>query len=383
MLAVVGAYESVPGLFNRATHAQRQPGSAFKPFLYSFALASRRFTAASTVDPNPGCFGRWCPAEAHARVGVVEPAMRLREALAASRNMVAARLMETLGPDAVATHARALGLRLETPHPFDLTLALGSCSVTPAELVNAYATWASGGRAQDWFVIRRIVAPDGRELPLPARPAARQVMTPAEAYVVTSLLTSVVDHGTARSARSLNRPAAGKTGTTDRSRDTWFVGYTADLVAGVWVGFDDRQPLGSGEEGSRAALPVWTQFMRAYVQARRPPAIEFPRPQGVVTARIDPATGMLAPPPGDPAVPTTALDEVFLEGTEPHEVAVPDGAVPGDAAVVDAAVVVDDAAPAVSGETPLVLPVEEAPADEGDAAAPVDADAMVQDHEDT
>ena len=367
LLAVVGAYESVPGLFNRATHAQRQPGSAFKPFLYSFALASRRFTAASVVDPNPGCFGagrnRWCPAEAHAQAGVVEPPMRLREALAASRNMVAARLMEALGPDAVATHARALGLRMESPHPFDLTLALGSGAVTPAELVNAYATWASGGRAQDWYVIRRIVAPDGRELPLPARPAARQVMTPAEAYVVTSLMTSVIDHGTARAARALNRPAAGKTGTTDHARDAWFVGYTTDLVAGVWVGFDDRQPLGSGEEGARAAVPVWTQFMREYVRVRRPPAIEFPRPQGVVTARIDPATGMLAPPAGagDPAAQVAAMDEVFLEGTEPHEVAAADAAAVGDAAV-------DDATPPVSGEAPLVLPVEEAPAEEGDAA---------------
>jgi len=375
LLAVVGAFDAVPGLLNRATRAERQPGSAFKPFLYSFATTSRRFTAASVVDPNPGCFGagrgRWCPAEAHAHEGVVEPPMRLREALAASRNMVAARLMEALGPDAVATHARALGLRLETTRPFDLTLALGSATVTPVELVNAYATWASGGRAEEWFVIRRIVAPDGRTLPLPARPPARQVMTPAEAYVVTSMLTSVVDHGTARSARALNRPAAGKTGTTDRARDAWFVGYTTDIVAGVWVGFDDRQPLGSGEEGARAAVPVWTWFMREYVRARRPPAIEFPRPQGVVTARIDALTGTLAPPPVPGVVEPAgaALDEVFLEGTEPHEVAVPDGAV-----VTDAAAVEDGAAP-VSGEAPLVLTVEEAPAEDAGA---VGEDAAVE-----
>ncbi|MFO0607071.1 MAG: PBP1A family penicillin-binding protein [Polyangiales bacterium] len=369
LLAVVGAFDAVPGLLNRATRAERQPGSAFKPFLYSFATTSRRFTAASVVDPNPGCFGagrgRWCPAEAHAHEGVVEPPMRLREALAASRNMVAARLMEALGPDAVATHARALGLRLETTRPFDLTLALGSSTVTPVELVNAYATWASGGRAEEWFVIRRIVAPDGRSLPLPARPPPRQVMTPAEAYVVTSMLTSVIDHGTARSARALNRPAAGKTGTTDRARDAWFVGYTTDMVAGVWVGFDDRQPLGSGEEGARAAVPVWTQFMREYVRARRPPAIEFPRPQGVVTARIDALTGMLAPPPVPGVVEPAgaSLEEVFLEGTEPHEVAVPDGAVATDAAAVD-----DGAAP-VSGEAPLVLTVEEAPAEDAGAVS--------------
>ena len=382
LLAMVGAFESLPGMFNRATRAMRQPGSAFKPFLYSYALASRHFTLASTIDPNPACFGtgrgRWCPAEAHAREGVIEPPMRLREALAFSRNMVAARLMEALGPDAVATHAASLGIRSPLPH--DLSLALGSGGVTPIELVNAYATWASGGRYQDWTVIRRIVGPDGREIPLPARPAPRQAMAPADAYLVTSLMTSVIDHGTARAARALGRPAAGKTGTTDNARDAWFVGYTPDLVAGVWVGFDDRQPLGPGEEGARAAVPVWTSFMREYVRVRRPPAIEFPRPQGVVSVRIDPVTGLLpAEPvaPVDPSAPPppAPFEEVFLEGTEPHE------RTPVDAGVVDAATVLpvgdagapvpSEAPPAEPGEAPLVLPVQEAPVD--DAGATDDA----------
>ncbi len=385
LVAMVGAFDAVPGMFNRATRAMRQPGSAFKPFLYSFALASRRFTLASTIDPNPGCFGvgrgRWCPAEAHAHEGVVEPPMRLREALAYSRNMVAARLMEALGPEAVATHARALGVT--STLPTDLSLALGSGAVTPAEIVNAYATWASGGRYQDWYAIRRVVAPDGRELALPPRPAARQALTPAEAYVVTSLMTSVIDHGTGRGARALGRPAAGKTGTTDAARDAWFVGYTPDMVAGVWVGFDDRQPLGAGEEGARSAVPVWTQFMREYVRARRPPAIEFPRPQGVVAVMIDPVTGLL-PAPADPSAPPPApIEEVFLEGTEPHETAPVDaGAVPDAGAVVPTEVVdagalpvEDPNAPGATeqpSEAPLVLPVQEAPADDA-GAAPDDA----------
>jgi penicillin-binding protein 1A len=378
--AMVGAFEAVPGLYNRATRALRQPGSAFKPFLYSFALASRRFTAASTIDPNPGCFGAgprpWCPAEAHARAGVIEAPMRLREALAFSRNMVAARLMETLGPEAVITHARALGINSELPR--DLSLALGSGVVTPVELVNAYATWASGGSYQDWMIIRSVRDPAGRELPLPARAPSRQAMTAAEAYVVTSLMTSVIDHGTARAARSLGRPAAGKTGTTDNARDAWFVGYTPDLVAGVWVGFDDRQPLGVGEEGARAAVPMWTSFMRDYVRVRRPPAIEFPRPDGVVVVRIDPTSGLLpvALPPG--AIMNLnapqPFDEVFLAGTEPHETAPTDAGVtaPADVLAVEPTEVPDAGVlvienPTAPTEAPLVLPVQGADSDAGEA----------------
>ncbi len=326
--AMVGGFESVVGMFNRATRALRQPGSAFKPFLYSFAIASRRFTLASTVDPNPGCFGGgprpWCPAEAHAHPGVIEPPMRIREALALSRNMVAARVMEALGPGAVAAHARALGLT--SALPTDLSLALGSGSVTPIEMVNAYASWAAGGRYQDWVVVTRVLDPNGRELQMPQRPPPRQAMSPAEAWLVTSAMTSVIDQGTGRGARALGRPAAGKTGTTDRSRDAWFVGYTPDLVAGVWVGFDDRQPLGAGEEGARAAVPVWTQFMRDYVRARRPPALEFARPGGVSVVRIDPATGLL-PYVGaviGPSATVEPMDEYFLAGTEPAMAAPPD-----------------------------------------------------------
>ncbi|MDB4932203.1 MAG: hypothetical protein JWM10_4687 [Myxococcaceae bacterium] len=372
--AMVGAFESTPGMFNRATRAVRQPGSAFKPVLYSYALNTRRFTLATTVDPNPGCFGTgrrpWCPAESHAVAGVIEPGMRLREALAMSRNMVAARVMETLGPESVIEHARALGIT--SPMPSDLSLSLGSGGVTPVELVNAYATWAARGQYQDWYVISKIVGPDGRELTLPARAAARTAMTPAEAWLVTSAMTSVIDHGTARSARVLRRPAAGKTGTTDRARDAWFVGYTPDLVAGVWVGFDDRQPLGAGEEGARSAVPIWINFMQAYVAARHPPALEFARPAGVTAERIDPATGLLPGIATDMMAPPPAtLEEYFLAGTEPHETAPVDAAVAPtvDAAWVPSEVIDAGAQPAV--ENPVAAPaVVEEPAA---VAAPVDA----------
>lgn len=352
VLAMIGGYDAMPGMFNRATRASRQPGSAFKPFVYSYALASRRFTLASAVDPNPGCFGGgprpWCPAEAHAHRGEVEPPMRIREALAQSRNLVAARVIEALGPEAVANHARALGIA--SPLPTDLSLALGTGSVTPAEITNAYATWAARGRYQDWVLIRRVVDPNGREVALPRRAPAREVVSPAAAWLVTSAMTSVVERGTGRAARALRRPIAGKTGTTNGARDAWFVGYTPDLVAGVWVGFDDRAPLGGGEEGARAALPVWVSFMREYVRARRAPALEFTRPDEVVGVSIDPASGLL--PPGDGGLPpgfAAPMEEFFLAGTEPHETA------PYDAGpTVDAAR--DDATP--SETAPLVLTIE-------------------------
>lgn len=319
--ALVGGYEPIAGMFDRATRAVRQPGSAFKPFLYSYALSSRRYTLASTVDPNPACFGNWCPHEAHAHAGsedVVEPPMRLREALAFSRNMVAARVVMDLGPQALADHAARLGIA--SPLEAVPSLALGTSGVTPMELTNAYATWAAAGRWAPPVLITRIVAPGGKEIPLPARESPRQVLTPEEAYLVTSMMTSVVDHGTGQRARVLRRPVAGKTGTSNDARDAWFVGYTPDIVVGVWVGFDDRKPLGRGEEGARSALPIWVRFMRSYVEAYRPPAIDFPRPAGVVSVRIDPVTGLLARPDQ-----TDAMEEVFLAGTEPRQVAVPVG----------------------------------------------------------
>jgi penicillin-binding protein 1A len=316
--ALVGGYDAIAGGFDRASRAQRQPGSAFKPFLYSLALSSRRYTLASVLDPNPRCFGTWCPRESHPRAASLgpEPLMRLRDALAQSRNIVAAQLVTELTPQALVDHARAIGLAGELPAV--PSLALGVASVTPLEMTNAYTTWAAGGRFAPPRLITRIVGPDGQELALPTGAPARQAVSAAEAHVVTSMLTSVIERGTGQRALALRRPIAGKTGTTNGGRDAWFVGYSADLVAGVWVGFDDRQPLGRGEEGARSALPIWVRFLREYVSVRRPPPVDFLRPDGVTVAQIDPNTGALASP-GQPG----AIDEVFLSGTEPAPV--PDG----------------------------------------------------------
>jgi membrane carboxypeptidase/penicillin-binding protein len=137
--------------------------------------------------------------------------------------------------------------------------------------------------------LRRIVGPDGRDVPLPPLPPTREVMTPAEAYVLTSLLTSVVQSGTATAAKRLARPIAGKTGTSNDARDTWFVGYTPELVAGVWVGYDDRRPLGRRESGAKSALPVWIELMGTALRGK--PVVDFPVPSGVMVTRIDPDAG--------------------------------------------------------------------------------------------
>ena len=188
----------------------------------------------------------------------------------------------------------------------------------PIELAGAYATFAAGGEYDEPRVITKIVGPDGKEIALPALPPPRRVLDEAEAYVVTNMLQSVVDHGTGQRAKELRRPVAGKTGTSNQSKDTWFAGFTTDIAAVVWVGFDDGKPLGSGasEQGAVTALPAWVSFMK--VASEHKPASEFPRPPGVITVEIDAKTGKL-PYAGD----TETLNEVFLAGTEPTEVGNP------------------------------------------------------------
>jgi penicillin-binding protein 1A len=188
--------------------------------------------------------------------------------------------------------------------------------VRPIELTNAYATFAAGGRYAPHRLVTKITDADGREVPVPREERPRDVMTPAEAYVVTSMLTSVVTEGTAKGALRLGRPAAGKTGTSNQARDAWFMGYTPSVVTGVWVGFDDRRPLGRRESGGRTALPIWVDVMRNATEGK--PEVEFPVPTGVVTARIDPETGLLAYEGME-----EAMEEVFLTGTAPEETARP------------------------------------------------------------
>ncbi|MBO6933847.1 MAG: PBP1A family penicillin-binding protein [Deltaproteobacteria bacterium] len=311
VLAVVGSYESRPG-FDRATQALRQPGSTFKPLVYALGIQQRRFTPATVMIDAPAVYDQWNPQ--NYETWRHEGDVRIRTALAKSINLVAIRAIEQVGPEAAATFAGQLGIESELDPT--LTLALGSSGVRPIEMVGAYASFAAGGRWAEPRFIDRVVGPDGEEIALPERAPARDVLTPAEAYVITSMLESVVQEGTGRRAQRLERPVAGKTGTSNEARDAWFVGYTPRIAAGVWVGFDDRRSLGRREGGGRTALPIWVDVIAAAEGDR--PAEPFPRPSGVEAAMIDPATGLLAYEGME-----EPLEEVFLEGTVPTETARP------------------------------------------------------------
>jgi penicillin-binding protein 1A len=311
VLALVGGYESSSG-FDRATSALRQPGSTFKPMVYAFGIHTRRYTPASIVIDAPGVYDTWMPH--NFETWDFHGEMRLRDGLANSVNQIAIRVIEDLGPAEVVTFAEALGIT--SPLDPTLALALGASEVRPIELCNAYATFAAGGRWSPWELITRIERADGSDVELPERAPSRDVLTPAEAYVVTSMLRSVVEEGTARAARSLGRPAAGKTGTSNEARDAWFAGYTPEVVSVVWVGFDDHRALGRRETGTRAALPIWMDIVRSATEGT--PESDFAMPSGVVTVRIDRASGLLA---AERAEAETTLEEVFVEGTEPTEVA--------------------------------------------------------------
>ncbi len=307
--ALVGSYEAVMGGLDRTgSHAsdtslltKRQPGSAFKPLMYSYALHSRHFTPASVF-------------EFENKPGSEEPTRRitLRMGVAKSDNEVAEAVMKKVGAANVVEWAKAMGIgsRLKP----DLSLALGSYEVSVFELTNAYVTLASGGLYAPAKIITKIEGPDGSELSLPPEPPQRRVMSEEEAYLTTSLLRGVVEVGTGRRARVLDRPVAGKTGTTNKNRDAWFVGYSTDFVTGSWVGYDDNLPLGWGEYGAVAALPAWIDFMRFAHEGR--PRTQFPRPAGIVKTSIDPHTGLL-PYPGQ----EDTVEEEFLPDSLPNDTA--------------------------------------------------------------
>jgi penicillin-binding protein 1A len=311
ILALVGGYEGRAGTLDRAAQSRRQPGSTFKPIVYSYALHSRRFTLATLVDPSPDVFeGGYRPSNFEGWRG--HDLLRLREALAHSVNVAAVRVLHDVGPANVVAWAQALGI--ESPMKPDLSLALGSYEVRPIDLAGAYATFAAGGTYEEPRIVLRIVGPDGRDVPPPGAPPARRVLDESEAYLVTSMLTSVIDHGTGVRAKSLGRPLAGKTGTSNGPKDTWFAGYSTDIATVVWIGFDDGHPLGTAEQGGTTALPAWMAFMKTATEGK--PRADFARPPGVVTVAINQRTGQL-PYPDDPDV----VDEVFLAGTEPTETA--------------------------------------------------------------
>lgn len=312
IVAVVGGFDFFKSKFNRVTQATRQPGSSFKPFIYSAALEQGMTPAtvindAPVVFDDPGLEDTWRPENYS---GHFSGPTRLREALVNSRNLVSIRVLRAIGIDYALDYVSRFGFNKSTL-PRNLSLALGSGAVTPLDLASGYAVFANSGYRVTPYFIDHIEDINGKALVattpnrvckecenLPADRAkpdhiAPRLITAQNAYLMTSMMRDVILRGTGQRAKELGRnDIAGKTGTTNDQRDAWFAGFNQDVVTVAWVGFDDTHPLGSAETGGRAALPMWIDFMRAALQGVPDHLPE--QPPGLVTVRIDPDTGLLA-----------------------------------------------------------------------------------------
>ena len=310
VLAVAGGTDFKRSSYNRAFFAKRQPGSTIKPLIYAAALG-KGFTAGSIWNDDPVAYPRnehetWKPRNyGNEHYGNLP----LRQALAYSDNIITIKLLEAVGVPDFVRFAGTLGLSLRSPN--DLSLALGTDEVTLSELMLAYAPLANGGTLPEPRTIIRIYERyrnNWTEIP----PAVNPVLSPAIAYVTTSMLKDVLIYGTAKSLRgfSRERPAAGKTGTTDDYRDAWFIGYTPQMITGVWAGYDKPKPMGRGFTGGAICAPIWGRFMRLALANK--PAVDFPKPDSVVSVLIDPTTGNLA----TPNCPKKQ-EEFYVAGTQP------------------------------------------------------------------
>ncbi len=341
VLALVGGYDYTKSEFNRATQALRQPGSAFKPFIYGAAL-ERGFTPVSEIVDRPVVYTDpisgfvWAPRNYGRHFYGPMP---MRDALKKSINNATVHLFRDVGVDFVIDYARRFGIQAELSR--DLSLALGSSSVTLLELTTAYAVFPNKGHRVVPRFIFRVIGQDGRilleDVPLgkapppvlkplvttenrgvaiPSYPDAEimptdQVISEAAAYLMCDLMKAVVQEGTGRRLRSLGRPLAGKTGTTNDQGDAWFMGFSPETTTGVWVGHDNNSLLGWGETGARAALPIWKDFMR--VALAELPIRDFDVPKNdIVFERIDRNTGLLAD-----ASTADAYFQPFIDGTAP------------------------------------------------------------------
>lgn len=358
IVALVGSYEAVRAGLDR-TKAHRQPGSTFKAMVYSYGFHTRALTAATVLETDPSKLKSEKYRPDNYEEGEGKTPMRLREAMAHSVNVAAVSALERMSPAGVVGWARSLGVASKLGA--DLSLALGAYEVTPREMVGAYATFAAGGVYEAPLLVKKVTGPRGQVIELGGRGASQRVMEEAESYVMTSVLTSVVKEGTGKKALVLGRPIAGKTGTTNLSRDAWFVGFSTDVACAVWTGFDDNGPLGAGETGAVAALPAFVEFMREVHRKR--PVVDFPVPAGVVRVVIDPVSGLRAREDQE-----DGLEEVFVAGSEPREVAPApeevDGGVAGDAGGgSEEAADAGAAVPAGSAEAPSgrVAPPGDAP----------------------
>jgi len=307
--AMVGGYNFERSKFNRATQARRQPGSSFKPFAAGAAI-EEGYTAASLILDEPVRYVDPHVAEAYEPKNYdmkYEGWVTLRRMIEMSRNVPAVRLTQQLGPQKVADYARRLGL--EGPIPPYLSITLGAAEATLLEMVSAYSAFANQGIRMQPHFITKVTDRDGNVLE-EVYPKAASAIRADSAYIVTNLLRGVVQRGTAASASRLGRPLAGKTGTTNDYTDAWFIGYDPTLVAGTWMGFDQKIPLGDRETGTRTALAPWIDFMGEVLAEK--PIEDFPVPSNIVFVPVDRKTGYPAAG-GEEGV----LLEAFISGSEP------------------------------------------------------------------
>ncbi|MDZ7331176.1 MAG: PBP1A family penicillin-binding protein [candidate division KSB1 bacterium] len=295
--ALVGGRDFASSPFNRAISNNRLPGSAFKPFVYLAAIDQGKYTPASIVVDSAVTFEfdrqKWSPPNFDRKF---RGPITLKTALTHSINVVTAKLIYDIGPETVVQYAQRMGIT--SPLAPNLSLALGTSSVSPLELCRAYCPFANGGIKREPLILKFIEDYQGNLLREFTSHSA-QVVDPQSIYMVLDMLRAVVEEGTARSLRDwgFHRPAAGKTGTTNDARDLWFIGFTPELVTAVWVGYDDNRPVRDANNreltGGAAAIPIWVRFMENALQPER--YRDFPIPEGILFEYVDPTTGEVVP----------------------------------------------------------------------------------------
>lgn len=306
--AMVGGRDFSESQYNRAIQALRQPGSVFKPIIYATAMENG-FTPASILEDRPvtyraGAGKTWSPSNFTNRH---EGSVTLRRAIEESINVISVRLLEQMGVNNVIERARALGIK-STLQPY-LPLALGASDVTLSELTTVFSVFANQGVTVPPSAILRVENDRGVILD-EIVPYPREVMKAEVTAVMVSMLQGVVENGTAKKAKELGRPLAGKTGTTSDYNDAWFLGFSPSLVAGVWVGYDDHRRIGNRETGGLAALPIWIDFMKTALEGT--PVEEFPVTDKAVVVEMDRNSGLLASRGCG-----TPVRQAFIAGTEP------------------------------------------------------------------
>lgn len=317
ILALVGGFDFRLSNFNRAAQALRQPGSGFKPFIYSSALDDG-YTLASTFSDDPIVLpdpsapdGEWRPQNDQGDRGRFQGMIRLREALAHSLNLVSIRVLQAVGVDYAIKYLARFGFDpKQIPH--NLTIALGTLDVTPLQLANGYSVFANGGYRVNPYLIDKVVDASGKVVFQYQPNPPQRVLSPETDFLMVSAMKSVIDEGTGSKALSLGRSdLAGKTGTTNDYTNAWFNGFNSDVMTTVWVGFDQLKPL--KEYGAGAALPIWMDYMGKALQGK--PEHTVAQPSDIVSAQIDPTTGLLAGDDSD------AISEYFTEDTVPQQTA--------------------------------------------------------------